>query len=107
MSTEHMTYADPHGHKIKEIWQYIQPLRRQCGRCRQEHKIDIPVLVLWADGDSALGVNLLKGIEDEVPKVEVHVLENCSHWVQQDKCARMPLVIKPAFLIVVGICIYN
>ena len=69
-------------------------LIRQCGRCRQEHKIDIPVLVLWADGDSALGVNLLKGIHDEVPKVEVHVLENCSHWVQQDKCALMPSVKK-------------
>ena len=45
------------------------------------------MLVLWADGDSALGANLLTGIHEEVPKVEVHVLENCSHWIQQDKCA--------------------
>ena len=45
-----------------------------------------PTLVLWADSDAALGVGLLRGIEKEVPRVEVHVLKDCSHWVQQDKC---------------------
>ena len=49
--------------------------------------MDVPTLVLWADSDAALGVGLLRGIEDVVPRAEVHVLENCSHWVQQDKCA--------------------
>ena len=62
------------------------------GRCRQEHTIAVPVLVLWADGDSALGANLLTGIHEEVPGVEVHVLEDCSHWIQQDRCAPAPRV---------------
>lgn len=57
------------------------------------------MLVLWADMDSALGVNLLKGIDDEVPKAEVHVLDNCSHWVQQDKCALMPSIKKLHFFL--------
>ena len=48
-----------------------------------------PTLVLWAADDVALGVGLLRGIEKEVPRVEVHVLENCSHWIQQDKCVSL------------------
>ena len=47
----------------------------------------MPVLVLWGDSDTALGTNLLRGIEKVVAQPEVHVLQNCSHWVQQDKCA--------------------
>ena len=47
----------------------------------------MPTLVLWADSDPALGVGLLRGIEEVVERPEVHVLENCSHWIQQDKCA--------------------
>ncbi len=50
----------------------------------------MPTLVLWADSDAALGVGLLRGIDKEVPKAEVHVLKDCSHWVQQDKCAVWP-----------------
>ena len=53
---------------------------------RPTHQVDAPTLVLWADEDAALGVGLLRGIEEVVPRSEVHVLDNCSHWVQQDKC---------------------
>ena len=49
----------------------------------------MPVLVLWGDSDSALGTGLLRGIEDVVSRPQVHVLENCSHWIQQDRCARL------------------
>ncbi len=34
-----------------------------------------------------MGVQLLKGIDEVVARPEVHVLENSSHWLQQDKCA--------------------
>ena len=27
---------------------------------------------------------MLQGIEAAVPDVEVHILDSCSHWVQQD-----------------------
>lgn len=58
-----------------------------CRARRRSHKVEMPTLVLWADSDAALGVGLLRGIDKEVPRAEVHVLENCSRWVQQDKCA--------------------
>jgi pimeloyl-ACP methyl ester carboxylesterase len=51
--------------------------------------VEVPTLVLWADKDVALGVGLLRGIEEVVQRAEVHVLENCSHWVQQDKCVQV------------------
>lgn len=56
--------------------------------CRQEHKLEMPVMVLWGDSDEALGTGLLRGIEEVVAQPEVHVLQDCSHWVQQDKCVR-------------------
>jgi pimeloyl-ACP methyl ester carboxylesterase len=44
----------------------------------------LPVLVLHGADDSALGVELLTGIEAAAPEAEVHLLSNCSHWIQQD-----------------------
>ena len=49
--------------------------------------MEMPTLVLWADSDPALATGLLRGIEDIVAAPEVHILENCSHWIQQDRCA--------------------
>ena len=47
----------------------------------------MPVLVLWGDSDEPLGVGLLRGIGDVVTHPVVHVLSDCSHWVQQDRCS--------------------
>jgi len=52
--------------------------------------VDCPCLVLWADSDTKMGVQLLKGIDEVVARPEVHVLENSSHWLQQDKCGSLP-----------------
>ena len=46
--------------------------------------IGLPVLVLHGADDPALGVELLNGIEAAAPEAEVHLLSNCSHWIQQD-----------------------
>ena len=63
-------------------------LRYVVMRCRRkQHPVDCPCLVLWADSDTKMGVQLLNGIEEVVARPEVHVLENSSHWLQQDKCA--------------------
>ena len=53
--------------------------------CREQHRVDCPCLVLWADSDTKMGVQLLNGIEEVVARPEVHVLDNSSHWLQQDK----------------------
>eukprot|EP00775_Hariotina_reticulata_P004209 gene4209-4458_t len=65
---EFATISDPDD----PVW---SALRRQ---------LDQPVLVLHGADDVALGRRLLTGIEAAVPKATVKVLENCSHWVQQD-----------------------
>lgn len=44
-----------------------------------------PTLMLYADSDTALGQNLLKGTDRYVSDLELHVLEDCSHFVQQDR----------------------
>eukprot|EP00877_Chromochloris_zofingiensis_P006577 jgi/Chrzof1/2172/Cz11g04270.t1 len=46
--------------------------------------INIPTLVLHADSDPALGPELLNGIEAAVPNSTVYMVDNCSHWIQQD-----------------------
>eukprot|EP00798_Chlamydomonas_sp_ICE-L_P004315 gene4314-14427_t len=46
--------------------------------------LPMPTLVLWAGKDGALETSLNNGIEQVVPQVELHVLEDSSHWVQQE-----------------------
>jgi len=48
-----------------------QPLRSRC-------------LALWGTEDGALGTELLVGMEDYAPRTTKVLLENCSHWAQQD-----------------------
>ncbi|EIE18291.1 alpha/beta-hydrolase [Coccomyxa subellipsoidea C-169] len=47
--------------------------------------LKMPVLMLYAANDTALGPQLVRGTEKYVPDLELHVLEDCSHWVQQDQ----------------------
>lgn len=49
------------------------------------NKICCPTLVLWADKDIALGRQLLRGTERYVENLRVKILEDCSHWAQQDR----------------------
>jgi pimeloyl-ACP methyl ester carboxylesterase len=53
-------------------------------RAVMNRPVQVPTLVIWADLDVALGMQLLKGIEKYVKSVRVEVLKNCSHWAQQD-----------------------
>ncbi|EFN51601.1 hypothetical protein CHLNCDRAFT_27786 [Chlorella variabilis] len=45
----------------------------------------VPTMVVWAENDTALGQQLLRGIERYVESVRVEVLPGSSHWVQQDR----------------------
>lgn len=51
----------------------------------RRNALQMPTLVLWADSDGALGPQLLNGLSDYVSDLQVHTLQNCSHWIQQDK----------------------
>lgn len=46
--------------------------------------VEVPTLVIWGENDVALGIELLDGMEQWVPKLTLHRLPGISHWVQQD-----------------------
>ena len=48
-------------------------------------KLQIPTLLIWGANDTALGPQLARQIPEFVEDIEVHILENCSHWAQQDR----------------------
>ena len=45
----------------------------------------MPTLLLWADNDPVMGPQLLRGTEQHVESLQIVMLANCSHWVQQDQ----------------------
>jgi pimeloyl-ACP methyl ester carboxylesterase len=46
--------------------------------------IDIPTLVIWGDGDVALDVLCLEGLETYVSNLRIEHLPGVSHWVQEE-----------------------
>eukprot|EP00053_Salpingoeca_punica_P007554 m.68837 g.68837 ORF g.68837 m.68837 type:complete len:343 (+) comp14207_c0_seq1:253-1281(+) len=46
--------------------------------------VKCPTLLIWGEDDGALVKSLNNGIEAFVPKIRVHYVPNCSHWVNQD-----------------------
>jgi pimeloyl-ACP methyl ester carboxylesterase len=52
---------------------------------KPDKPFSVPTLVLYGDSDAALGPQLWKGLDHVVTGAQLHCLENCSHWVQQDK----------------------
>ena len=47
--------------------------------------INAPTLLLWAENDSALSVDLTKGLSDKwVPNIDIRLVPNCSHWITHE-----------------------
>lgn len=45
----------------------------------------MPVLVIWGEGDEAMGVELLEGIRERYANdLRLELLPGTSHWVQVD-----------------------
>jgi pimeloyl-ACP methyl ester carboxylesterase len=55
--------------------------RRDTGAWRT---IDVPVLLLWGDADTALDIATTRGTEAMAPDLTFRRLAGVSHWVQQD-----------------------
>jgi pimeloyl-ACP methyl ester carboxylesterase len=55
------------------------------GKIANRNVIQIPTLFLYADSDHALGPQLLRGVEKYVADLDLHILQDCSHWAQQDR----------------------
>jgi epoxide hydrolase A/B len=47
--------------------------------------IDVPCLMICADGDRVLTPAMADGMEARVPNLEKIVIENCGHWTQQER----------------------
>lgn len=48
-------------------------------------KIDLPTLLLMADGDPVLPPALADDAAEYLSDVEVHIIRDCSHWTQQER----------------------
>lgn len=51
----------------------------------QNRKVTAPTLMIWGEGDKALGTELIDGTEKYIDNsFKVHRIKECSHWVQND-----------------------
>jgi pimeloyl-ACP methyl ester carboxylesterase len=48
-------------------------------------KIEVPCLMITAEGDPVLHPGLAQGMEARVPDLETVMIEDCGHWTQQEK----------------------
>ena len=49
--------------------------------------VQLPTLVLWAMNDIALPPALIDGLEDYVPRMELHRIPNATHWIVHEQPA--------------------
>ena len=52
-------------------------------------QIDVPTLLIWAEQDPYLGLELTDGLEQWVPSIRVERIAESSHWVQVDAAERV------------------
>ena len=48
-------------------------------------KVDVPCLMITAEGDPVLHPGLAKGMDARVPDLETVLIEDCGHWTQQEQ----------------------
>ena len=64
---------------------YRAMLQTKPNRAIFKNKIQAPTLLIWGEGDKALGKELTYGTEEYVDATyEVKYISNCSHWTQND-----------------------
>ena len=50
-----------------------------------EQKITVPCLMISAADDAVLSPAMAEGMENYIPDLEKHVINNCGHWTQQEQ----------------------
>ena len=56
---------------------------------RERFRVNVPTLVIWGMRDSALLPCLLEGLEDFIPDLAIHRIDDASHWVVHEKPAEV------------------
>jgi pimeloyl-ACP methyl ester carboxylesterase len=51
--------------------------------------VDVPTLVVWALGDTALLPGLLDGLEAFVPKLDIVRIGGATHWIVHEQPGRV------------------
>jgi pimeloyl-ACP methyl ester carboxylesterase len=51
---------------------------------RRTQVTDCPTLLIWAEDDVALGLELTHGLARWVPDLRIHTIPGCGHWVQNE-----------------------
>ena len=52
---------------------------------REKLQVSLPTLVIWAMDDSALPPALLDGLEEFVPRMQLHRVEGATHWILHEQ----------------------
>jgi pimeloyl-ACP methyl ester carboxylesterase len=47
--------------------------------------VSLPTLVLWGTGDTALLPELLDGLQDYVPKLQLERINGATHWLVHEQ----------------------
>ena len=64
---------------------YRAMLQTKPNRAIFKNKIQAPTMLIWGEGDKALGKELTYGTEEYIDATyEVKYLSKCSHWTQND-----------------------
>ncbi|NDP62681.1 alpha/beta fold hydrolase [Polaromonas sp.] len=56
---------------------------------RDKLEVQMPTLVIWGLGDTALPPALLDGLEDFVPQMQLHRVEGATHWIVHEQPERV------------------
>jgi pimeloyl-ACP methyl ester carboxylesterase len=57
------------------------------------HRIKIPTMLLWGRNDSGGPMRGLL-LQEKIPGSELHIFDNCGHWVQRDQTARVNALVR-------------
>jgi epoxide hydrolase 4 len=94
--------------QYRSVWQHgltggcnyyrASPLKPPLDASSPIHSIDLPhemltanmpTQVIWGMQDIALPPNLLNGLEDYIPKLQLHRIEDATHWIIHEQPARV------------------
>ncbi len=65
-------------------WYRAAVRHRDRMQVRNGGRVDVPTLVVWGEGDTALGLETLDGTDRFVADLTIRRLPGVSHWVQQE-----------------------
>jgi len=66
---------------------YYRNLFNVSGLRQRWRRLEMPVLQVWGENDTALGVELTQGTVRFAPQLTQKFVPDCSHWVTQDRPA--------------------